>query len=887
MIVFFITACSTKKDKYLNRKFQALNTQYNVLYNGDVSLQEGLTGLKASHVDNFWETLPIERVLKPEEVSETNSKKTDDGIRNPQFDRAEEKAVKGIQRRSMYIGGRERNTQIDEAHLLLGKARYYEQRFVPAAEAFNYVLYKYPDSDKIFEAKIWREKTNIRLENNEIAIQNLNKVLQELKIKNQTFADAHAALAQAYLNINDNANALISMRNAEEFTSNLEEKARYRFILGQIFETMNQKDSAFHYFQKVIDMKRKSPRVYVINAQSRQAAQFDFRTGDTIQFLKNFNELIEDRENRPFLDVLYHRLALYYEDQAHDNQAIFYYNKSLRSVSQDNQMKKTNYRNIAEIHFNNAVYKKAGQYYDSTLTLLKPRTREHRLIQKKRENLEDVIRYEAVAHNNDSILRVVAMTKPSQILYYQDYINALIKKDEERQAKESKENDLNSNEDSDNQDFNAKDNMIQANSKLAAKNAAVAIDMNNLTDVPPPGSGNMTSNFYFYNQTTVSTGKLQFEKVWGKITLKDNWRFSAVPAKVSFGNNEDEADEKENENENENETNNETNKEDKKIDIRYTVDYYIDQLPKDIKEKDSIVKERNFAYYQLGLIYKEKFKEYQLAIQKLELLLDNEPEERLVLPSLYNLFRLYQITGNEKLESMKNMILNQYPDSRYANIINNPDLKSYLTENDPVIIYANLYKLYEKGEDYLLILDLIENAIINFTGEEIVPKLEMLKASAMGRVKGLESYKNSLNFVSLTYPNSSEGKDAEQLLKDQVPKLEALNFDTSQVSSYKFVFEMPSMADKKTKDLWSKLELFVNSGLSDQLKLTHDVYFEEEKLIVLHGIATEADMQKFYTILTEYKDYAIKEPFIMISTEDYKVVQIKKNLSQYKNKAIK
>ena len=346
-------------------------------------------------------------------------------------------------------------------------------------------------------------------------------------------------------------------------------------------------------------------------------------------------------------------------------------------------------------------------------------------------------------------------------------------------------------------------------------------------------------------------------------------------------------DEKENEKENENVTNNETNKEDKKIDIRYTVDYYIDQLPKDIKEKDSIVKERNFAYYQLGLIYKEKFKEYQLAIQKLEVLLENEPEERLVLPSMYNLFRLYQITGNEKLESMKNMILNQYPDSRYANIINNPDLKSYLTENDPVVIYANLYKLYEKGEDYLLILDLIENAIINFTGEEIVPKLEMLKASAMGRVKGLEAYKNCLNFVSLTYPNSSEGKDAEQLLKDQIPKLEALNFDTSQASSYKFVFEMPSMADKKTKDLWSKLELFVNSGVSDQLKLTHDVYFEEEKLIVLHGIATEADMQKFYTILTEYKDYAIKEPFIMISTEDYKVVQIKKNLSQYKNKAIK
>jgi hypothetical protein len=51
----------------------------------------------------------------------------------------------------------ERNFQIDEAYLLLGKARYYDQRFIPALDAFNYILYKYPSSN-IYEAKIWRGK---------------------------------------------------------------------------------------------------------------------------------------------------------------------------------------------------------------------------------------------------------------------------------------------------------------------------------------------------------------------------------------------------------------------------------------------------------------------------------------------------------------------------------------------------------------------------------------------------------------------------------------------------------------------------------------------------------------------------------------------------------
>jgi hypothetical protein len=55
--------------------------------------------------------------------------------------------------------------------------------------------------------------------------------------------------------------------------------------------------------------------------------------------------------------------------------------------------------------------------------------------------------------------------------------------------------------------------------------------------------------------------------------------------------------------------------------------FYLKQLPVAQAELDIIAKERNFAYYQLGIIYKEKFKENDLAIAKLEQLLNNKPEE--------------------------------------------------------------------------------------------------------------------------------------------------------------------------------------------------------------------------------------------------------------------
>ena len=102
----------------------------------------------------------------------------------------------------------------------------------------------------------------------------------------------------------------------------------------------------------------------------------------------------------------------------------------------------------------------------------------------------------------------------------------------------------------------------------------------------------------------------------------------------------------------------------------------------DDEQIDEIAKKRNFAYYQLGVIYKEKFKEYQLASKKLEQLLTYNPEEKFVLPSMYNLYKIYQITDNAKAEEMKARISSQYPNSRYAQIINNANPNSVSSKED-------------------------------------------------------------------------------------------------------------------------------------------------------------------------------------------------------------
>lgn len=846
-----LIACSTKKDRFINRKFQALNTKYNVMYNGDIALEKGIEDLKNQYNDDFWNLLPVERMV----VSKQKSLPGDE-TKNANFQRAEEKATKAIQKRSMNIDGREVNSQMDEAHLLLGKARYYDLRFVPALEAFNYVLYKYPESDKIYEVKIWREKTNMRMENDAIAVINLRKLLREIKFKDQIFADANATLAQAFLNLEQKDSALVKLKIATKFTKQDEEKARYQFITGQIWSKMGRKDSAFAAFQSVIDMKRKSPRRYVIQAHLQQAKEFDATKGDTIAFLEKFNDLLEDRENRPFLDFINHQMALFYDQQDNHKKAAKYYNASLKKKMQDQYLVASNYRNLATLHFDDAQYATAGKYYDSTLTVLDARLREHKSIKKKRENLEDVIKYEGIAQKNDSILNLLQMSNEAQTAYFEKHIVKL--KEQEKKAaellKKQQEIEL----------LNQAGMMQEDNPAMASKSMAPPT-----FDVGPKS----TESFYFYNPTTVSYGKNQFRKKWGKRNLGDNWRWSQG-AKNNDENPEDEedavaADDKE-----------KTDEEEVAQDPRFTPVFYISQLPTKKEEVEVLIKDRNFAYYQLGTIYKEKFKEYKLAAEKLEKLLQFDPEERLILPSMYNLFKIYEIIDPSKAAAMKQQIMSKYPDSRYAQIISNETLNAQQLSQTPDAKYEGLYKKYENNTNTAL-LNEVEDAIDLYTGDEIVSKFELLKANIVGKLKGIEEYKTALNFVALNYPNSQEGKSAEVLLSKNIPYLQKLKFDSEKPTSWKLLYKIKDTLNASDKILIEKIKKFTSERTAEKLSYSLDNYVMDEVLLIVHGIPSEEKAKDIVTILQDYNDFKIKEPVLIVSTENYKVIQIQKNLETY------
>lgn len=858
-VCFFLIliACSVKKDKFINRNFHAVTTEYNVLYNGNLALEKGLQELKVTYKDNFWEVLPVERTSDIEEVvlpGQTKSKN---------FERAEEKAVKAIQKHSMNIAGTEKNPQMDEAYLLLAKARYYENRFIPALEALNYILYKYPLSDRIYHAKVWREKVNIRLDNEDLAIKNLKLLLKDKKIQGQDLADANAMLAQAYINLKVNDTAISALKVAKEATNNNEEKARYTFILGQLYEEMNFKDSAYAEFEEVIQMNRKAPRRYVIQSHAKQAQYFNYSKGDTLVFLKTFNTLLEDRENRPFLDVLNHQMGLFYDKSNNNLQSKKYYNKSIKANSNDRYLIASNYRNLGEIFFKEAKYKVAGKYYDSTLVNLKERTREYRKIKKKKDNLEDVIKYELIAQQNDSILNVVSMNEVDRVAFYKDYISKLKNEDELKAKKEAEKAKKEANILANN---NSNSGLINPNTK----GKEIKIVNPNGDSMMPPGMMDDNSSFYFYNPVAVEFGKKDFQKRWGNRMLKDNWRWSSDKVNNNNTNDDDQKDV---------DKNKVSDSISSDLKPEYTVEFYLNKIPTDRKLIDSLAKDRNFAYYQLGLIYKEKFKEYELAASRLEQLLKNTPEERLVLPAMYNLYKIYQQISPIKAADMKQQILSQYPDSRYAQILNNPEVE--ITDNDnPEIVFNTLYKKFENNQ-LREVFEEVDEAIFKFAGEESLPKFEMLKAKILGRLKGVEDYKVALNFVALTYPNTQEGKQAEKMVQTELPLIEALNFGLQQPTGYKIIFPKIYPYGKEVKNLTDKIARYIKDTNAVALKSSEDIYTATDNIVVIHGFDNKDAAISALAVLQLHKNYKVTDKVYIISTEDYKIVQIKKKLNEW------
>ena len=699
-----------------------MSAKYNVLFNGKIAFEEAKTELDNSYEDNFWERLPIEPLKIEEEIIPFPGQTVQNDTEAQGFDKAEEKAVKSIQKHSMVIDGFEKNNQIDEAYLLLGKSRYYLQRFIPALEAFTFGIENYPNANLYRETKIWKAKAHVRLQNEKLAIETLRSVLRSIDVTDEEFEKAHTAMAMAYTQLDSTHLVIDHLKKATYYLTDLNQGPRNLFILGQIYREQEKIDSSNMVFESLGYMK-KIPRKYQVHAAIERAKNYSEADSTSI-IVYTLQDLIKNRDNREYLDELYYQAGLISLKNESFDQARGLFELSVIHNTSKPYQKSLSYESLGDFYFDKTSFEMAGAYYDSVLQIpIDQNTKRIRKIIRKRESLNDVIYYENIARKSDSILTLVNMSEEEKDIYFKGYIEQIKLKYEAEQ-------------------------LLKEQTTTTGGMGDLAIANNNADG----------GTFYFYNPQVVGIGKQQFKNKYGNRSPGDFWLVAQ-----NVGLNSDVVIE---------ETRVELD-----TSMLFNAAFYKEQIPKSQQAIDSIKYARNDAYYNLGLIYKEQFREYEIAAVDFEKFLENEPKENLILPAKYHLYKTYEFFNIEKSNKYREDIVTNYSDSRYAEMIQNPKnvLERSNDDNSPEYMYKTAFVCYEE-EDVEYSLRTVNEGLERFKGFEIEAKFELLKAYLLYKTVGEELFREKLNTIIVNYPNTEESDHAEEALE----KLSGLKEESQQ-----------------------------------------------------------------------------------------------------------
>ncbi|MDG2397151.1 MAG: hypothetical protein P8M03_05810 [Flavobacteriaceae bacterium] len=760
ILILFFFGCSTQKDNFLNRNYHKLNTKYNVLFNGEEAFQIGKKILEKNKKDNFYKILEVEPIkFDSENLFDTSS--------IPSFSLAEEKAAKAIQKHSMKINGLQRNNEIHSSYLLLGKSRYFDRRFFPALEAFNFLLDQYSNKKIYNEARLWREKTNLRLRNEDLAISNLKKIYKDFSANRALTSEVNSTLAQAYINLNNKDSALVYIKKASRGGGKLKSFVRHRFIEAQLYESLKIKDSSLLAFNSIVKQKRKAPRPLWIQAKLN-AIRLSFEISNK-KFFKELNSLSKNVENKIFKHYIFRTQAILLMKKGEDRRALNYYKKSLLSPYIDLDTKKINYRDLANYYYKKNNYIATGKYLDSLISNIESNNLEKKKIVREKKALELVIKYESSIKKNDSILQLTKLSRQKQIDYFKNFIiNKMNKK--------------------------TKPNLEE---NLKGKN------FNN-------------KEFYFYNSTLISLGKKYFINKWGNRPNVDNWKYSDHVKKGNFISEEFVVES------------------DKDLNNYESFERYINKIPKGEKAIDSIRQEINESYLKLGIIYKEKFNNYFLSFQKLEKLLESDPNENQEANALYQLHVLNKEYNKKDYNFYSQKILKKFPKSIYA--IKIKDTSNVKNNNTitPKRIYNNFLKLFD-NQKYLKIINSAPEMEKYLKATEYASKLKLLISNSIGRLDGYELWKKELESLIEKYPDSDEANFVKKNIRTlSIKDQNRNNFFKRKFSSYKWIFPFNNKDSINENRIKKYFLNYIQSVPNLNWKVSKDVFNRELNLIVIH-----------------------------------------------------
>jgi tetratricopeptide (TPR) repeat protein len=703
----------------MRRAYHNLTSHYNVFWNGQYSLNEGDQQLKRNAKDDYSKVLPVFNYGTKSEALSLNS----------QMDRALQKTAICVQKHSMKFNNRERVKWIDDAYLVMAKAHFYKQDYIPAKRTFDFVTTEFKNSDVALIANLWQIKTYIKTEEYPKAIamieQLQNKTAGMKKLPKELYRNFDLTVADYYIATKEYGKAIDYLKAGILQNNNRDVRTRAMFILGQIYMELGEAKRATEQFRKVI---KRNPAYEMLFESKMNMAKMG-SSGNAKELYKMLNRMLDDLKNEEFRDRIYYAMAELAIREGDLEKAIGYYRESVAAATNNRIQRANAALKVATIYFDRNDYELSQAYYDTAVSSMdKNTTPGYDSIYNISQTLNELVQNLTVVKTQDSLIKVANMDSVARNILI-DKIIAEVIEQEKREEEQRK----------------YEEQMALMGSAIGTSN------VNN-----DNGRGN-SGAWYFYNETTLQSGYNDFSKKWGMRKLEDNWRISdkrGIHSGVSETVSTD-SEGVENDSLSKSYTNHDRG-------------YYIKDLPLTEEQQQEAHHQIAEALYNTGFIYLDRLSDYPRSIDAYETLDRRYPGNDKELPSWYALYKMYHDQHDEvNAEKYRQLIFSKYPDSNYASVILDPDFYKKLQEESQQAsdLYSKTYEAYRQGQYYRVKMN-ADRALEDYASDTaLAPRFALLSAISRGRLETVDTMAYALMNVVRTYPNSSIRPYAQSLLQ--------------------------------------------------------------------------------------------------------------------------
>lgn len=736
-----LCSCSTQKNTGAVRAYHQMKTKYNIHFNGKNAYAEGLAQIAAAHEDNYGEVLPLYPV-SDHKAAESATAKMDVTIEKcrkciklhsikskPKPDPKRSKDPKYKE----WLKQGEFNKELSKAWLLLGQAEFHKGDFLGSVGTFNYIIRHYDyDADVVAQCQLWVARAYAEMGWLYEAEDMLNRVQADnLKRKNAPLYASTAA--DIRLKTKQYKEAIPFVKLALPDESRKGNRARFAYVLGQLYELENKPQDAYSAYKKCTQLY--PPVQMDFNARIRMAQV----SGDRKQAIRKLQNMAKNYKYHEQLDVLYGALGDIYMTQRDTARALENYELAIEKSEKNGTDKAAVLLKAGDIYYLQRDYSKAAPCYSEAITILPAESDGYQRIRVLAEVLDELSTEYNMVVLQDSLQRISALSEEEQLKIAEQVVADLRKAEAEDSAKA------------------AQHERESRDKGLTSVNTSKMI-----------GALGASTEWYFYNAQLMRNGKQEFIRKWGNRLLEDNWRRKSKASSGDWtppSNDEEEEQNSEGEQTDSIAADSTVIEKPRVTDI-YDPAYYLQQIPRtpaDFTVSDSTIAD---ALFKMIFIYKDKLQDTVQAESTFEEFTRRFPQDKRCV-ELYYIRYLDALKDNKPAdaESNRQAILSKYPDSKQAQIVANPQyfeqLRQMAAQQDS--LYESTYNAYRVGQ-FATVKTNTQHAEQNYPLSPLMPRFLFLNAVARARTEGKDAFAESLRDMISRYPDSEPASMCRDML---------------------------------------------------------------------------------------------------------------------------